>query len=138
MRSVVAAVVGLSLAVSACGSEPEASRTRSSEPVLGTSRARLAAALHCQPGVTEARAAPVLLVTGGGTDGSVVWPPVTQPALAAARHPSCYLEFPQHTTGDVQIAAEYVAHAIRALAERSGRRIAIYASPRAGRCRGWR
>src|SRR4051812_14773652 len=41
-------------------------------------------------------------------------------------HPSCYLDFPQQTTGDVQIAAEYVAYGIRSVAARSGRRIAVY------------
>jgi hypothetical protein len=51
--------------------------------------AKLAAALHCQPGVKGARVAPVLLVTGGGADGSVVWPPAAQPALLAAGHSSC-------------------------------------------------
>ena len=106
---VVAAFVGVALAASACGSEPERSPPTSSEPAFRTSRATLDAALHCGPGVTDARAAPVLLLTGGGTDGSVVWPPV-QPTLAAAGHPSCYVDFPQHTTGDLQTAAEYVTH----------------------------
>jgi triacylglycerol lipase len=135
VRSVVAALVGLSLAASACGSEPkparpspqgEASQRESAEPALRTAKAKLAAALHCQPGVKDARAAPVLLISGSGVDGSVVWPPIIQPALATAGHASCYLDFPQHTTGDLQTAAKYVSYGIRTLAARSNRKIAIY------------
>src|SRR4051812_46057155 len=112
MRFVVAAFVGLGLTTSGCGSASKDSRRTFAEPVYRTSRATLAPALHCQPSLKQTRAAPVLLITGGGTDDSIVWPPVAQPALAAAGHPTCYIDFPQHTTGDVQIAAEYVAYGI--------------------------
>jgi hypothetical protein len=102
------------------------------EPPLRTPRAKLAAALHCQPAVTHAKAQPVLLVTGTGVDGSTAWPLATQPALTAAGHPSCFLDFPQHTTGDMQIAAEYMTYGIRTVARRAGRRIAIYGLSQGG------
>lgn len=102
------------------------------EPALRTPRAKLAAALHCQPAVERARAEPVLLVTGTGIDGSASWALVTQPELTAAAHPSCFLDFPQHTTGDMQVAAEYVTYGIRTMAKRAGRRIAIYGISQGG------
>jgi triacylglycerol lipase len=102
------------------------------EPTLQTPRAKLAAALHCQRAVTRSKAEPVLLVTGTGVDGSRTWPRVTQPALTAARHPSCFLDFPQHTTGDMQVAAEYVTYGIRTVARRAGRGIAIYGLSQGG------
>jgi triacylglycerol lipase len=109
-----------------------AAPARAAEPGLRTPKAKLAAALHCQDAVTRAGAEPVLLVTGTGVDGSAAWPLVTQPALTAAGHPSCYLDFPRHTTGDMQIAAEYVTYGIRTVAGRAGRRIAIYGLSQGG------
>jgi hypothetical protein len=41
-------------------------------------------------------------------------------------HPSCYLNFPHFTTGDIQTTAEYVVNGIRSMRRRAGRRIGVY------------
>jgi hypothetical protein len=46
--------------------------------------------------------------------------------LLRAGHPSCYLNFPRFTTGDIQTAAEYVVNGIRVMRRRAGRRIGVY------------
>ncbi len=86
------------------------------EPRLDVPHGKLVRALHCQADVRQAKHEPVLLVTGTGIDGSASWPPSLQPVLSADGHPSCYLDFPQHTTGDMQTAAEYVVFGIRRMA----------------------
>jgi hypothetical protein len=121
---ILLAVAGLVLVLAAPAAD--------AEPPLRTPPAKLHAALHCQRAVTHATAEPVLLVAGTGADGSTSWPLLTQPALTAAGHSSCFLDFPQHTTGDMQVAAEYVTYGIRTVARRAGRSIAIYGISQGG------
>jgi hypothetical protein len=68
----------------------------------------------------------VLLVTGTGVDGSELWTTGFQNSLTAAGHSSCYIDFPDHTLGDMQVAAEYVVHAVRRMSRGKTRQIGIY------------
>jgi triacylglycerol lipase len=111
--------------------------TRSSEPRIEVSDAKLRASLHCQKSVRNAKRTPILLVTGTGIDGSEAWPNGPQLSLTAERRPSCYVDFPEHTTADVQVSVQYLVYAIRAMAKRAGRRIAIYGVSQGGLLPRW-
>jgi triacylglycerol lipase len=98
------------------------------DPALRVSKRKLNRALHCQPQVRNARTEPVLLVTGTGAKGTDNWTsgPDFQATLRRAGHPSCYLNFPRFTTGDIKTAAEYVVNGIRVMRRGAGRRIGVY------------
>ena len=111
--------------------------TGSGEPRIGVSDAKLRASLHCQRSVRNAKRTPILLVTGTGVDGSEAWPASLQLPLTVAGRPSCYVDFPQHTTADIQVSVQYLVHAIRATAKRARRRIAIYGISQGGLLPRW-
>ena len=134
MRSLAAFVGLLALAAVAPGA---AAAAGSAEPKLDVPPAKLRASLHCQSAVQNAKRTPILLVTGTGVDGHEAWPLGLQASLTLAHRPSCYLDFPEHTTGDIQVAAEYLVHAIRATARRAGRSIAIYGVSQGGLLPRW-
>jgi triacylglycerol lipase len=106
--------------------------TAHADPSLTVPKAKLAAALHCQASVRNASRTPVLLVTGTGVDGHEAWPAGLQVSLTRAHIPSCYLDFPEHTTADIQISAQYLVAGIRATAKRAGRKIAIFGISQGG------
>jgi len=117
------ALVGLLLTTPAAAA---GAHGKAKEPKLTVSKRDLRAALHCQPEALRPHARPVLLITGTAVDGSEVWTTDFQDALAAAGHPSCYIDFPEHALGDVQVSAEYVAHAVRWMSRGKTRQIGIY------------
>jgi triacylglycerol lipase len=131
------AACGLALLALATTAPPALAASGSSEPRIEVSDAKLRASLHCQRAVRNARRTPVLLVTGTGVDGSEAWPEGLQRSLTAARRPSCYVDFPEHTTADIQVSAEYLVYAIRTTARRAGRRIAIYGVSQGGLLPRW-
>jgi triacylglycerol lipase len=59
-------------------------------------------------------------------DGSEAWPDGLQISLRRTGVPSCYVNFPQHTTADLQISGSTLVHAIRQMRKRAGRDIAVY------------
>jgi hypothetical protein len=93
---------------------------------------KLRSSLFCQESLTHASRTPVLLVTGTGVDGSEAWPDSLQVSLGRAGVPSCYVNFPQHTTGDIQVAVQYLVHATRVVRRRATRDIAVYGVSQGG------
>jgi hypothetical protein len=81
----------------------------------------------------------VLLLTGTGAVGSENWTlgPNFRATLLRAGHSSCYLNFPDFTTGDIQTAAEYVVNGIRVMRRRAGRRIGVYGISQGGLLPRW-
>ena len=103
------------------------------EPRLAVSADKLRSSLFCQESVSRAARTPVLLVTGTGMDGSEQWPDGVQIALRGDGMPSCYVNFPQHATADIQVAAGYLVYAIRSkMRKRGGRDIAVYGISQGG------
>jgi triacylglycerol lipase len=107
------------------------------EPRIEVPGAKLRQSLHCQPSVQSAKRTPILLVSGTGVDGSEAWPASVQYALSAGRRATCYVNFPQHMTADIQISVQYLVHAIRVMAKRADRRIAIYGVSQGGLLPRW-
>lgn len=115
-----------------------AGAAQAKEPRIDVAPGKLRASLHCQKAVRDAKRTPILLVTGTGVDGSEAWPAGLQPTLLTiAKRPSCYVNFPEHTTGDIQVAAEYLVYAIRETQRRAGRKIAIYGISQGGLLPRW-
>jgi hypothetical protein len=109
------AAVALSNAVPAAAAEPQ----------LSVPRAKLTAAFHCTTKIRNASKEPILLSTGTGAAGSELYASL-KPALDAYRHPSCYVDYPDYTTADVQVSVQYLVFAIRREAQLAGRPLAIY------------
>jgi hypothetical protein len=130
-------VLLIALVLALCVAAPASAKTKRAEPKLDVPAAKLRAGLHCQKSVTNARRTPVLLVTGTGVDGHEAWPDGVQRSLTAAGRPSCYVDFPQHTTADIQVSVQYLVAAIRATARRAGRPIAMFGVSQGGLLPRW-
>lgn len=109
------AAFGLANAVPAAAAEPQ----------LTVPRAKLAAAVHCTANTRNASREPILLSTGTGAAGSEFYATL-KPALDAYGHPSCYVDYPDYTTADVQVSVQYLVFAIRREARIADRPLAIY------------
>ena len=101
------------------------------EPKLTVSHARLAAALHCTDGVDHATRTPLMLVTGTGVGGDEAYA-IAKPALDAYGAPACYVNFPHHTTADVQVSVQYLVYGLREMSRRSGRKVAVFGVSQGG------
>ena len=91
------------------------------EPKLTVGRAALRSALACNHSLAHARRNPVLLVHG--TFAKVL--PTTGRRV-------CWVDLPDKAAGDIQISAQYVVAAIRSMAHRSHRRVAIVSHSQGG------
>jgi len=83
-----------------------------SGPKLLTPRADLAAAFHCPIDPAGSKKTPVMFVTGTGATGQQGYL-IGQGAFEAAGHPTCYVDFPDFTTADIQVSVEYLVYGLR-------------------------
>ncbi len=124
------AVVALTAAV-----VPAAQAAR--EPRLTAPKATLDAALHCYPGVgAGASRQPIMLVTGTGASGQEAYA-IGKPAFDAYGAPVCTVDYPNFTTADIQVSAQYLVNGIREQARRAGRPIAIFGISQGGLLPRW-
>ena len=103
-------------ATTASAAVPAAS---SGGPAFDVPQSTLDAALNCGPGTTDA-SRPVALFVPGTTltpQENFSWNYFR--AFAAAGRPFCSVELPHHAMSDIQVSAEYVVNAIRAVESRS-------------------
>jgi hypothetical protein len=128
MRIWVAALIAL-LSFTAAAS--------AAEPRLSVPKQKLAAALECSPDLESATRAPVLLLQGTGATAKDNWSWTYEPAFDKLGIPWCAADLPDHAEGDVQINAEYVVYAIRTMARRADRRIAIIGHSQGGMVGRW-
>jgi hypothetical protein len=107
-------------------------------PALTVDADRLRAAVHC-PSRERMRKArrTVLLVAGTGSTPSESWGWSYRPALAADGFATCTVRLPQRALGSFTRAAEYVVHAARHAARRSGKRIALVGHSQGGALAVW-
>ncbi|MGH3412020.1 MAG: esterase/lipase family protein [Marmoricola sp.] len=106
-------------------------------PPLDVSRAKLARSLRCFPAAGHRSRPPVLLVPGTTLTPDVNFDWNYVPALRAAGIPVCTVRLPRHAMGDIQVAAEYVVHAIRSLAARADGRIDVIGFSQGGMIDRW-
>jgi hypothetical protein len=108
-----------------------ASSANAAEPKLTVPKPKLAAALHCTAGVRDATRTPIMLVTGTGASGDEAYA-IAKPAFDTLGAPVCWVNFPHHTTADMQVSVQYLVHGLRVMIRRAGRRVAVFGISQGG------
>jgi triacylglycerol lipase len=104
---------------------------RAAAPRLTVGKAKLRAALKCTDGVRNAQRPPVMLVTGTGASGDEAYA-IGKPAFDLFGAPVCWVNFPDHTTADVQVSVQYLVYGLRAMSARAGRPVAVFGISQGG------
>ncbi|HYF47535.1 MAG TPA: alpha/beta fold hydrolase [Acidimicrobiales bacterium] len=120
MRRTAATLLAL-VAVTLVAPDPAAGTPGTQDPPLGVDPDALQASLECTTPFDDTRE-PVLLVHGTFATGNDNWSWNYLPHLTAQGFDVCTVTMPARSTGDIQIAAEYVVHAIRRMVEMGGGR----------------
>jgi triacylglycerol lipase len=118
-----AAVAALAVAVLAAVI-PAAAVAAAEEPELSVDEQTLDAALEC-PDELVAEHDPVLLVHGTGPTPRENFGWNLLPQLEADGFDVCTVELPSRALGDIQVASEFVVHAVRAIHGRTGGQVDI-------------
>jgi hypothetical protein len=106
-------------------------------PALDVAPSLLAASLTCEPGVTNATRAPVLLVPGTTLIPSVNFDWNYERAFDADGIPWCAVTLPENAMGDIQTAGEYIVSAIRTMTSLAHRKIDILGYSQGGMVPRW-
>lgn len=131
MRLLTAAVVGLTagaLLVGPVVAQPvkqPVPLAAQPGPALRTPVGELVAALSCVGALESATRTPVLLVHGTSSTPEESWAFGYGRVLPARGHPTCAVRLPDRAWNDIQTSTEYVVHAVRTIAARSGRRVTV-------------
>ena len=99
-------------------------QARATEPKLTVPAATLATALTCYGEIGRGRPAPIVFAPGTGSTGAQVYV-LGKGAFDAVGRPVCTVSFPDRTTADVQVSVQYLVWAVRSLARRVGRPVAV-------------
>ena len=126
MRWVIAAATALVVLASAASARAGYAPLDQPGPPLSVPPNLLAASLTCTPDLGISRRTAVLLVPATTVTPQEQYSWNWEPALTRLRIPWCAVKPPDHTLGDIQLSAEYVVYAIRAMHARTGRKISIY------------
>jgi triacylglycerol esterase/lipase EstA (alpha/beta hydrolase family) len=138
LTTVLAAIITASgTATAATANDAEFAPLDRPGPALDVPPAALSAALHCQAGVTNAAAEPVLLSPGTGNEGDQQYGGNWEPALTALGIPWCAFNPPDYALGDIQTTGEYLVYAIRTMHQLAGRPIAILGHSQGGMSMRW-
>jgi hypothetical protein len=95
-------------------------------PALDVPTAVLNESLSCTAGLDSATRDPVLLIPGTTVDPSEAYSWNYEKAFAAQGIPYCAVTVPNHTDGDIQVAAEYVVHEVRYMDATSHHQIVMF------------
>ena len=95
-------------------------------PALDVPSSLLAESLSCTSGLNAAKRDPVLLIPGTTVDPSEAYSWNYEKALAAQGIPYCAVTVPNHTDGDIQVAAEYVVYAVRYMHATSHHQVVMF------------
>ena len=90
----------------------------------------LDAALDCAEG--QGKGEPVLLVHGTGVNRRLNFEWNLWPALQAAGFDVCWVELPDASMADIQVAAEYVARAFEVIYQRTGEKVDVIGHSQGG------
>jgi triacylglycerol lipase len=122
--------IALALAALCCGLAV-APAAGAAEPKLTVRPAKLAAALKCTAGIHHAKRTPVMLVTGTGASGDEAYA-IGKPAFDHSGAPVCWVNFPNHTTADIQVSVQYLVYGLRTMARRADRKVAVFGISQGG------
>jgi triacylglycerol esterase/lipase EstA (alpha/beta hydrolase family) len=106
-------------------------------PALSIADAKLRAAVSCSKGFATAKKDPILLVPGTGLNprSNFRWNYIR--AFDRAGQPWCAVELPGNAMGDIQVAGEYVVHAIRHMNAVTGRKVDVLGFSQGGMVPRW-
>ncbi len=136
IRRGLLAAATLSLIAIALPASSAVAKSSYKEPALTAPKARLAESLVCPTAIKRGGPQPVMLVTGTGYTGEEAYA-IGKAALATTGRPICYVNFPYRTTGDIQVAAEYLVSGIRRMAAGYGKPIAVFGISQGGLLPRW-
>jgi len=120
------------LSLLACALPFAAPASAAPGPALTTPAGKLAKAMKCTGKLGGATRDPVLLIHGTFADSEINWSWNYVRALPAQHRTACTVDLPDVASGDAQVSTEYVVFALRRMAERSGRHVAIIAHSQGG------
>ncbi len=95
-------------------------------PPLDVPRSALKGALRCPAPLSAARRDVVLVIPGTVVDPDQAFGWNWEPALSRNGIPYCTITLPNHTDGDIQVAAEYVVYAVRTIARATHRQVELF------------
>ena len=95
-------------------------------PALSVPATALAASLKCAQPLDSAKRDVVLLIPGTTVDPDQAYSWNYEVALRALGIPYCTVTLPNHTDGDIQIAAQYVVYSVRHIAAGSGHQVVLF------------
>jgi pimeloyl-ACP methyl ester carboxylesterase len=102
-------------------------------PGLSTPQSVVREAMICNGELAGTDHNPVLLIHGTFADSEINWRWNYQKVLPEMRgETACTVDLPEVASGDVQVSTEYVVRAVRFMAERSDRRVAIISHSQGG------
>jgi triacylglycerol lipase len=104
---------------------PAGAGASTSEPELQVDRDQLQASMECPEDFVDEERNPVLLVHGTGPTPRENFGWNLLPQLDADGFDVCTVELPDRALGDIQLASEYVVHAVREIHERSGQEVDV-------------
>jgi pimeloyl-ACP methyl ester carboxylesterase len=131
------ALASLIVSTSALLGAPGAEAADRDGPPLSVSRTALADSLDCHGDLAGGSGAPVLLIPGTTLEPRANFDWNYEPALADRNRAYCTVRLPGKGMGDIQVAAEYVVHAIRAMHARADRRIDLIGFSQGGMIGRW-
>jgi triacylglycerol esterase/lipase EstA (alpha/beta hydrolase family) len=106
-------------------------------PPLSVPQSQLSPALSCTAGITGDSRNPILLVPGTDLDPGPNYSWNYERAFASLGWPYCAITLPEHATGDIQIAGEYIVYALRAVSKMAGRQVDVLGYSQGGMVPRW-
>ncbi len=126
-----AAATAVVAALLAAAPAPAAATTGTADPPLTVPEATLDAALACPDAFDDSRE-PVLLVHGTFAKSQENYNWNYLPDLTTRGFDVCTVDLPNRSLDDIQVSSEYVVHAVRVMAEASGRSVDILGHSQGG------
>jgi pimeloyl-ACP methyl ester carboxylesterase len=134
----VRGVLVAALAALAVGTSAAPALARDDGPELDVPAAALARSLACHGDLSDGeRPTPVLLIPGTTLTPDVNFDWNYEPALSARGVPWCAVTLPHDAMSDIQVSAEYVVAALRAMHRRSGGRVDVVGFSQGGMIGRW-
>src|SRR5690242_19523837 len=106
-------------------------------PALTPTAAELDASLTCTDSVDDATTDVVLLSPGTATTSIESFGWNWEPALNQLGIPWCAMDLPEQALGPIDVAAQYIVHAIRTVSARSGRKVDVLGWSQGGMSMRW-
>jgi triacylglycerol esterase/lipase EstA (alpha/beta hydrolase family) len=98
---------------------------------------KLRSSLTCTAGIRRDSRNPILLVPGTDLDPGPNYAWNYERAFRALHWPYCAVTLPRHATGDIQVAGEYIVHALRAMSSKAHRRVDVLGYRQGGMVPRW-